>query len=170
MYDLVMLHKVTVSCTFCTSEYIETGMVIQVSFLSLRGDIPMILVSDPTAQVRELLKGRSQYVVGRSQYSSMINNLSAANNWFVRILFAYNRNGGGSPAMAWPYPLQLGETAPSIPQNISLSIKDSTTVSIAWDSPEHSGGAEIKKFIMEIDTSPTFETKNCIALYSQILN
>ena len=91
-------------------------ILFHITFNSLQGDIPNVILSDPNTTVNEIKKGRSQIVIGKSSYSTMIEGLSTVHQWFVRV-FAYNINGGGNPGNAHPFPVQTHITAPSIVQN-----------------------------------------------------
>ncbi|KAL7554112.1 hypothetical protein ACHAWF_017504 [Thalassiosira exigua] len=154
--------KVAVTCEDCLGGVINSGDSLLLHFLSFRGDLPPVIVSDPAAIVGEVTKGSSQFVVGRSTFL-MVTGLSSVHDWHVRV-FAYNGVGEGLPQQAWPYPLRLSASAPQVPKNVGVSVGGATSLQLSWDRPISIGGAQLSSFVIEYDTSPSFSTRNGMPL------
>ncbi|KAL7442689.1 hypothetical protein ACHAXH_009869 [Discostella pseudostelligera] len=161
--------KISVSCPGCTKDLVSSGDSLLLYFASYRGDLPLVIVSDPSAIVRELVKGCEQFVVGRAPYSTVISDLSSVHDWYVRV-FAYNGVGEGLPELAWPCPLCLTAVAPQAPANIKVSVQDATSLEAAWDRPRSIGATELSTFIVQYDTSYTFATRNGMPLGQMTVN
>ena len=155
--------KISLSCVDCIEDVIGSGDSLVLYFASFRGDLPLVVVSDPSANVRELVKGSSQFVVGRATYSTVISGLSSVHDWYVRV-FAYNGVGEGLPELAWPLPLRLTAVAPQTPTNIAVAVQDSTSLQVAWDRPSSIGASDLSTFIVQYDTSFAFATRNGMPL------
>jgi hypothetical protein len=121
------------------------------------------MVSDPAVVVHEIIKGNSQFVVGRAFYSVTIPGLTSVHDWYVRV-FAYNGIGEGPPELAWPGPVRLTTVAPQVPLNVAVTIQGATSLQVAWDRPGIIGGAVLSNFIVQYDTSPAFATRNGMPL------
>lgn len=146
---------VRVECQECPDSKLVQGATLTIEFESTRGDIPLLIPSDPAVSVKEIQKGTSQHIVGRSTYSVVIDDLPILKEWFIRV-YAYNKYGSGDPAMASPIPIRTSKRAPSLARNISLSHISSDSIVISWDQPLFSGGSDIDHYIIEYDTSPGF--------------
>jgi len=158
MYSRNGVGKIAVTCPSCVGDIINSGDSLLLHFLSFRGDLPDVIVSDSDATVSEVTKGVSQFVVGRSTYSSVISNLSSMSDWYVRV-FAYNGVGGGTPRLM-SSPLRLAVAPPQVPENVVVEIESSTSLRISWDRPRSIGGVELRSFVLEYDTSPSFTSSN----------
>lgn len=127
-----------------------------ITFLSMRGDVPLVTVSDPNASVSEVTKGSPQPVIGRSTYWTIIEGLSSVNRWNVRVQ-AYNAVGGGVIEDAQQNEIQTFVQPPMEPQEISISRGfDASSLSVSWKEPLSNGGASIDSFVIQYDTSPAF--------------
>ena len=157
-YMLNGLGKVDVTCLGCDDTAIKQGDSILLHFLSYRGDLPPVTVSDPSAAVSEIVKGSSQFVVGKSPYTAKISDLTSLNDWHIRV-FAYNGIGEGPPSMAWPYPLRLAPVAPQAPEDVSVSIDSATSLTVSWNRPSSIGDIQLSGFIIEYDTTPSFASQ-----------
>jgi len=144
------------SCVVGSSNTITPGDTVLVTFLSMRGDVPLMAVSDPSASVSEVTKGSSQPVIGRSTYWTIIDGLSSVNRWNVRVQ-AYNAIGGGSTEDAHQHEIQTFIQAPMEPQEVSVRRgSDETSLSLSWTEPLSDGGSFIDSFAIQYDTSPAF--------------
>ena len=150
-------------CDTCPGNLVTSGHDIFLTFMSLRGDIPNISISDPSVIVIEITKGLCQYQVGRSTYSAIIEGLTSSTDWYVRI-FAYNNIGGGNPTNAWAFPLRLHHVAPSVPREVSVTTHSSRSILVSWNRPLTNGGSNIENFVIEYDTSPSFTSQSGAAL------
>ena len=146
---------VTVNCTTCAGTSIGNVDTITVTFNSLRGDVPLISITDSDATVREIQKGISQRVVGRFSYSTVVQGLSSLSNWHVRI-YSYSKYGAGMPTDAFPFPKRMAIMPPSIPLNIIADVAGAQSTTIGWDAPRYDGGISVDNFGVDYDTSPTF--------------
>eukprot|EP00956_Cyclotella_meneghiniana_P022416 scaffold42451_cov66-Cyclotella_meneghiniana.AAC.3 len=151
--------KVAATCLGCDESALSVGDSVLLHFLSFRGDLPEITVSDSDVTVSEVVKGSGQFVVGRSAFSSMISGLTSLNDWYVRV-FAYNGIGEGPPAMAWPSPLRISPVAPQPPQDVSVGIETATSLKVSWNRPSSIGGVQLTNFIIEYDTTSSFTSQN----------
>ncbi|KAL7473049.1 hypothetical protein ACHAXS_013421 [Conticribra weissflogii] len=158
-FDKNGVGKISITCPTCAGDTISSGDTIFLHFMSFRGDIPPVDVSDPGAFVNELVSGNSQFVVGRSSYSTIIPGLTSVKDWYVRI-FAYNGIGGGRPGMAWPSPIRLSAVAPQAPENVKLEVDGTRSLRLSWDRPISIGGVDLISFIIEYDTIPSFKSRN----------
>ena len=158
MYSTNGVGKIAVTCQTCVGDTINSGDSLLLHFLSFRGDLPDVIVSDSEATVSEFIKGVSQFVVGRSTYSSVISNLSSMSDWYVRV-FAYNGIGEGAPGLL-SSPLRLSVAPPQVPENVVVETESSTSLQVSWDRPRSIGGVELSSFVLEYDTSPLFTSKN----------
>lgn len=69
---------VNVDCAAgCVDNALSAGATILVTFLSRRGNVPLLIVSNPTAVVSEANKGVGQPVVGRLTYSVTVRGLTS---------------------------------------------------------------------------------------------
>ncbi|KAL7444023.1 hypothetical protein ACHAXM_009254 [Skeletonema potamos] len=150
--------KIAVTCPSCVGDIVNSGDSLLLHFMSFRGDVPQVILSDSHATVSEIIKGVSQFVVGRSTYSSVISNLSSMSDWYVRV-FAYNGIGGGIPSLI-SSPLRLSAAPPQVPENVVVETESSTSLRVSWDRPRSIGGVELRSFVLEYDTSPTFTSSN----------
>ncbi|KAL7514942.1 hypothetical protein ACHAXN_013076 [Cyclotella atomus] len=155
--------KVVLSCLSCDESAIAQGDLILFHFLSYRGDLPEIIVSDPAALVSEVVKGNGQFVVGRSSYSTIISELTSLNDWYVRV-YAYNNVGEGPSTVAWPSPLRLTSVAPQAPQDVSVAIDSASSLAVSWNRPGSIGGVQLTDFIIEYDTISSFGSNNGLPL------
>ena len=153
---------VVVQCSTCAeggssgSTEIAPGDTVLITFLSMRGDVPLVTVSDPNASVSEVTKGSPQPVIGRSTYWTIIEGLSSVNRWNVRVQ-AYNAVGGGVIEDAQQNEIQTFVQPPMEPQEISISRGfDASSLSVSWKEPLSNGGASIDSFVIQYDTSPAF--------------
>eukprot|EP00985_Skeletonema_marinoi_P002205 scaffold893_cov143-Skeletonema_marinoi.AAC.9 len=158
MYSTNGVGKIAVTCPTCVGDILNSGDSLLLNFLSFRGDLPDVIVSDSEATVSEITKGVSQFVVGRSTYSSVISNLSSMSDWYVRV-FAYNGIGEGAPSLLFS-PLRLSVAPPQVPENVVVETESSTSLQVSWDRPSSIGGVELSSFVLEYDTSPLFTSKN----------
>ncbi|KAL3797523.1 hypothetical protein HJC23_009887 [Cyclotella cryptica] len=159
--------KILVTCPACVYNAIAPGDSILLHFLSFRGDLPPIIVSDPETSVSEVVRGKSQLVVGRSTYFTTINGLTSISDWHVRV-FAYNGVGEGFPGMAWPSPIRLTSVAPQIPEDVTARIQSATSLVVSWNRPSSIGGVQLSSFIIEHDTIPSFTSQNGLPLGQMI--
>jgi hypothetical protein len=157
------LGKISVSCPGCVGGVMASGDTMLLNFLSFRGDLPPVSVSDPAAIVSEVTKGRSQFVVGRATHSTVISGLTSVNDWYVRV-FAYNGAGEGPPELVWPSPLRLTAVAPQVLENVGATVQSATSLQVSWDRPNSIGGAQLSSFIVEYDTTLSFATQNGMPL------
>ncbi len=158
MYSSNGVGKIAVSCSTCVGDIINSGDSLLLHFLSFRGDLPDVIVSDSEATVSEVAKGVSQFVVGRSTYSFTISDLSSLDDWYVRV-FAYNGVGEGTPSLL-SSPLRLSVAPPQVPENVVVQSESSTSLQVSWNRPRSIGGVELSSFVLEYDTSPFFTSKN----------
>ena len=158
MYSRTGVGKIAVTCPSCVGDIINSGDSLLLHFLSFRGDLRDVIVSDADAIVSEVTKGVSQFVVGRSTYSSVISNLSSMGDWYVRV-FAYNGVGEGTPGLI-SSPFRLSVAPPQVPENIVVEIESSTSLQVSWARPRSIGGVELHSFVLEYDTSPSFTSSN----------
>lgn len=150
--------RVHIVCDYCSDGAVETGEAVRVIFLSLRGDVPLMEVSDSGVTVSEIIKGVSQPVVGRSTYWTIVSELSSTHDWFVRVQ-AFNSIGGGSVANASPNAIRLAARPPLGPRHIDIIRgDDDRSLILFWDRPISNGGPPLENFIIEYDTSPTFSS------------
>lgn len=161
--------KIDVTCIDCSEDTIGSGDTLLVHFVSYRGDAPTVTVSDGDAVVSEVVRGTSQFVVGRSSYSTIISGFTSVNDWHVRV-FAYNGIGEGLPAVAWPSPLRLAAVAPQIPNNVSTTVESATSLTMSWDRPSSIGGVDISSFVIEYDTTPSYTSKNGLPLNQLVVS
>ena len=157
-YSLNGIGKVYVTCLGCDNTAINQGDSILLHFVSYRGDLPPVTVSDPSAVVSEIVKGSAQFVVGSSSYTAKISGLTSLNDWYIRV-FAYNGIGEGPPSMAWPSPLRLAPVAPQAPQDVTVSLESATSLAVSWDRPNSIGDIQLAGFIIEYDTTPSFTSR-----------
>ena len=155
--------RVSVTCAGCIDNVISAGDSMLLYFSSYQGDLPPVVVSDPAVVVSEVTKGRSQFVVGRASYSTVLSGLTSVHDWHVRV-FAYNGIGEGPPQFVWPSPLRLTAVAPQVPENIAVTVESATSLQVGWDRPISIGGAQLSSFVIEYDTSPSFTTQNGMPL------
>ncbi|KAL9181119.1 hypothetical protein ACHAXT_009924 [Thalassiosira profunda] len=155
--------RIAVTCADCTGGVVNSGDTLLLHFLSYRGDMSLIAISDPTATVSEVTKGSGQFVVGRASYSAVLSGLTSVHDWHVRV-FAYNGVGEGPPAFVWPSPLRLDQAPPRVPENVAAMAHSSTSLQVSWDRPTSIGGAELASFVVEYDTNPAFSSSNGVAL------
>ena len=146
---------VKLECLECVDSKLVHNATLTVKFESTRGDIPLLIPSDPEVSVTEIQKGTSQHVVGRSTYSVILSNLSAQEKWFIRV-YAFNKYGSGNPSMASPLATTTSTHAPSLARNLSVSHISSDAILISWDKPRFSGGADIDNYLIQYDASPAF--------------
>ena len=152
---------VVVECSTCAlvgsgSNEIAPGDTVFITFLSMRGDVPLMTVSDPSASVSEVIKGSPQPVIGRSTYWTIIKGLSSVNRWNVRVQ-AYNAVGGGVIEAAQQNEIQTFVQSPMEPQEIIVTRgSDASSLLVSWDEPLSNGGASIDSFVVQYDTSPAF--------------
>ena len=149
--------KIAVTCPACVNDVINSGDSILLHFMSFRGDLPDVILSDSDATVTEVTKGTPQFVVGRSTYSSVISNLNSMDDWYLRV-FAYNGVGGGAPSILSP--LRLSSSPPQAPENVVVEWESSTSLKVSWDPPGSIGGVGLTSFVLEYDTSPLFTSNN----------
>ena len=147
--------RVAVSCPSCAGDTVGSGQSLILDFLSYRGDMPLLSVSDPSATVTEVTKGRGQVVVGRGHYRTLISGLSSVKDYHIRV-FAYNGIGEGVPENAWPFPLRLSTTTPLAPGDVSASVLGSTSVKVSWNAPPSDGGVHVYGYIVEYDSNAAF--------------
>jgi len=166
---LSSIGTVDVSCIGCHDKVIASGRDVYLTFMSLRGDIPDIVISDPNVTVVEVMKGICPYKVGRSSFSSIIYGLTSVKTWHVRVS-AFNKVGSGNFVNSQPSPNYLYVVAPSAPSNMVASSSSSSSVKISWNSPVTNGGTPISDFIIEYDASQTFTSKNGKVLHSLKVN
>jgi hypothetical protein len=160
---------VKVECQECADSKLVPNATLTIEFKSTRGDIPLLIPSDPEVSVKEIQKGTSQHVVGRSTYSVILSNLSVQEKWFIRV-YAYNKYGSGNPSMASNLPTRMSTHAPSLIRNVSVSHLSSDAILISWDNPLVSGGAEIVNYLIQYDTSLSFTSARGEPLGTEIVS
>lgn len=133
------LGHIDVSCISCISGRISTNKEVLIRFLSIRGDVPNIIVSDSGTEVNEVVKGKSQPVIGRSIYSKEIQGLTSEKDWNVEV-YAYNSIASSSKTIAWPSPLRLTAVPTSVPLNVDLEVSSATSLVVTWNSASSDGG------------------------------
>ena len=149
---------VAVECSSCTigSDAIASGETVLITFLSMKGDVAPMTLSDPTASVSEVVKGLAQPVVGRSTYWTIVKGLSSVNRWNVRVQ-AYNAIGGGVIEDSQQPEIQTFVQPPLDPREVSATRgSDANSLSVSWKEPLSDGGAAIDSFVIQYDTSPAF--------------
>lgn len=160
---------VKVECQECADSKLVSNATLTIEFESTRGDIPLLIPSDPEVSVKEIQKGTSQHVVGRSTYSVILSNLSVQEEWFIRV-YAYNKYGSGNPSMASNLPMRMSTHAPSLIRNVSVSHLSSDAILISWDNPLVSGGAQIVNYLIQYDTSLGFTSARGEPLGTEIVS
>lgn len=146
---------VSLMCDSCVGNILAAGKEVDITFNSLRGDVPLLKFSDPSTIISEIQKGTPQPVIGRSSYSKVLTGMSSLKYWCIRV-FAYNNIGSGRAALAIPQGIRTYVRQPSVPKNVSLDAHDSTSLVLSWNPPISTGGSSIVDFIVELDTSPAF--------------
>jgi len=151
--------------TVCATAATLNGVLV--TFESKLGDVPNMQFADespevttlPPSAVSEVVKGRTQPVVGRLPYSLLISEgIETTSDWYVRVS-AYNSIGYGtleatSPSMARP-----ARTVPMIARNISVSTKTSTALQVTWEAPVSNGGDPVTGYEIHWDTIDSFSSK-----------
>ena len=154
-FSLNGIGRVAVSCPSCSGDTVDSGHSLILDFLSYRGDMPLLSVSDPSVTVTEVTKGRGQFVVGRGHYGTLISGLSSVKDYHIRV-FAYNGIGEGMPENTWPFPLRLSTTTPLAPSDVSASVLGSTSIKVSWNAPPSDGGVHISGYVVEYDSNAAF--------------
>ena len=149
---------VAVECSSCAvgSDAIASGETVLVTFLSMKGDVAPMTLSDPTASVSEVVKGLAQPVAGRSTYWTIVKGLSSVNRWNVRVQ-AYNAIGGGVIEDSQQPEIQTFVQPPLDPREVSATRgSNANSLSVSWKEPLSDGGAAIDSFVIQYDTSRAF--------------
>lgn len=169
-----IIGSVALSCPMCveTVQYNGVnvtwlpcnGQNVTIEYLSARGDIPPLqLVSASRTHIRyarEVVKGRSQEIVGRLAYSALVSeSITHMHKYYFRVS-AYSSVGSGEAAVVTLLsPLQPAVVAPREPLNISATRLGSHEVLVSWNPPSSNGGSEIVTYVVEWDTAPSFKSQ-----------
>ncbi len=159
----------TIECTTCLSTSIAPGDTIRIRFDSIRGDVPGITVTDPSAVVNEVQKGVSQRVVGRATYGTVLRDLSSLSDWHIRV-YSYNKLGAGQPTEASTFPKRTTIMPPSVILNLDVEVVDSRTLVASFDAPQYDGGISVDTYIIEYDVLPTFTSKGGVPVKNIIFS
>uniref|UniRef100_A0A8C7GLI9 Fibronectin type-III domain-containing protein n=1 Tax=Oncorhynchus kisutch TaxID=8019 RepID=A0A8C7GLI9_ONCKI len=120
--------------------------------VTLTWDAPVL---DGGAKIRNYIvekrestrKAYAAVVTNCHKLSYKVENLQEGCNYYFRVL-AENEHGVGLPT-ATVDPIKASEV-PQIPRKLSVVDQTKTSISLAWEKPEHDGGSRIIHYLLEI--------------------
>uniref|UniRef100_A0A674F3Z8 Titin n=1 Tax=Salmo trutta TaxID=8032 RepID=A0A674F3Z8_SALTR len=120
--------------------------------VTLTWDAPVL---DGGAKIRNYIvekrestrKAYAAVVTNCHKLSYKVENLQEGCNYYFRVL-AENEHGVGLPT-ATVDPIKASEV-PQIPRKLSVVDQTKTSISLAWEKPEHDGGSRIIQYLLEI--------------------
>lgn len=93
-------------------------------------------------------------LTGGAPYHRILTGLDQGEDCYVRV-YAKNALGAGEPQPSTPQFLHP-YVEPSAPTHVRLAATSDVSVTVAWEPPADTGGDPILSYVVEIDTTPTF--------------
>jgi hypothetical protein len=93
-------------------------------------------------------------LTGGAPYHRTLTGLVQGDDCYVRV-YANNALGAGEPQPSTPQFLHP-YVEPSAPTHVRLAATSDVSITVAWEPPADTGGDPISSYVVEIDTTPTF--------------
>merc|ERR1711871_872611 len=145
-----------------------------VTFKSLSGDIPSMLVSTDGG-VTSLVKATgsktasigltgtlpgvavSEVTKGGIPKDYTFTGLSNTKRYYTRVT-SYNTVSEVGTTATGSFSLQPANTVPGIPQKVKMSRYSVTSMGISWSAPSYTGGSAISKYAVQYSQDSSFAT------------